>query len=166
MAGKSIHYDCLLGIQTIVAALPLTLGGVALASSSIIIRALPKVGEKVDVLPMIAIAPGNKESIVTATSGKDDYYYPCNIVIIANASGNYNAIMEDLLSWRGLVLDKFNNTNTLALSAAFTTAGIVVYDIDILLEAIIDAEKLNSQYWYSGITVIAKVRKARNQGKG
>ena len=138
----SVFNDILNACQTTLQAVTFT----GLSPDNIRIRMLPKVGETLDVVPCILIAPGDVErKSVQGFENKVNKVYPVEVAIVAAVNRDFSTKLPILLEWR--------QQSDRALAGPLLTGAPTVWDTRMDYKVLFDRSLLAKQYGYLSFTV-------------
>lgn len=135
----AVHYDIQLKLLKILQAASFK----GLPPENIKVGILPKVGENLDNLPCIIIAPYGKTSWEPASfENSNNFTYYVEATIVVENRGDYRSKQQQYADWGDLVGGLISPTNFDGLECPS------VWSIDLVNSPNFDRSKLNQQYVY------------------
>jgi hypothetical protein len=112
------------------------------------VQKLPKAEETIDTLPVLCVVPSEKPEQIEQWSFEGDAKVGYTVQVVAIQAGQSQMILglDTILSWREIVRQLFGARQIPTVSS--------VYDVWIEMETIIDREKLNQDYDYTGMAFV------------
>lgn len=143
--------------QTILDALAEVVGALALEDSpEVRQRMLPSVREEIDALPCVLVCPSEQgetpKPLSMEADAKWEVPYACDVVIVAANNQDFLTHQQKYLRWREQVRQAIQ-PQTLAGAAD-------VFRTEVRAWAPLDRGRLNQNYAYSGLTVVARTKEA------
>jgi hypothetical protein len=149
MADTSIGYAIQEALRKLMVAANLP----GIAEADIAVRAMPKVGESIDRLPCLRIAPyGDDDSVPLSFEGCVDRIYSIEITLIDAIEADLQSGQNQYQGWKEKALKKIEKDNDGFLRDQLDDVPSV-WDLDIIAAPNFDRSKLAANYAYQGILV-------------
>ena len=152
MPAASVYYSILAAVQSLVQKAATQFN----PQPAVELRKLPKVGETLEVLPVLLVTPHPQpeKDEPADTEGRRFVDYRIQVVHVAAGNRDFQSNLDLYLNWRQAVRRLFD--------APLLAGASQVYDTQVLPEVVIDRNLVNMNYDYSGLSFLFRAIEPRS----